>query len=479
MRFLCVALLLLAWASSAWALDVTTPAERQLSLLEYVAKRDDLSKVDKTAWDKALRSVFGGAAMKDGTDEGVTVAKSVVSAAIFFDVEPKRAARAAYDAYHDTYRWVPPPIAINYQILVLQGRKPKADPRQLAFDFPRYFNEEIAPDLASWWDEMLTADKIPALEKANVEAALAATRTLMRPMLRERLWLLVELDARREWLSQSGKNKELQEVTRALAALKDELHRDFKGVGKTPVIGNEQAPAYERYHALCKELGVSAKARPAYAGPVKPPPAEPKPQAKLEPKSEPKPPPAKPESLASPRPAPATDPTPPLKVAPQEMMVDAKEAEVRERKAEKDAGHVSPPLSGDPLVPVFPTWERVLNTTVDRWVGTPYLWGGVDHRGIDCSGFSRQVFREAFSVELPRNSRAQFATGQKVEQREMKAGDLVFFDTMDRGTVTHVGVYLGNGLFAHASSSKGVTRAELSKKYHQRAFWGSRRILKS
>ena len=75
--------------------------------------------------------------------------------------------------------------------------------------------------------------------------------------------------------------------------------------------------------------------------------------------------------------------------------------------------------------------------------------------------------------------RSQYATGAKVEQRDLKAGDLVFFDTMDRGQVTHVGVFLGNGVFAHASSSNGVARSELSRPYHQRAYWGGKRILKS
>ncbi len=142
----------LCLSAPARAYDVTTPEARKLTLLEYVAGRDDLAKADKATWDKALRVAFGGKAIKDGTDEGVTVAKSVIAAAIFYGIEPSKAAKAAYDAYHDTYRWVPPPIAINYQILAFQGRKPKATARQLAFNFPRYFNEEIAPDLATWWE---------------------------------------------------------------------------------------------------------------------------------------------------------------------------------------------------------------------------------------------------------------------------------------------------------------------------------------
>jgi cell wall-associated NlpC family hydrolase len=469
-------LIIMTAPALASAANVTTPEARKLTLLEYVAARDDLDAAEKKEWDKVLRSTFGGAAMKDGTDEGVTVAKSVIAAAVFFDVEPKKAARAAWDAYHDTYRWVPPPIAINYQILVMQGRKPKAEARQLAFDFPRYFNEEIAPDLAVWWDEMLAAGKIQEFERKDVEEALKKTRALMRPMLRGRLWQAVELDARLQWLQRAGtKGPQLTEVQRGLAALVQELHHDFKAVGNDPRIADEKTSYYDRYAALSGELRETPKPRPAYPGPVPPPKAEPQPESKRPPV------PAAPKPGPAPTPGPTvTDgqtPPPPKLQPPEAVIAEAKDAEADERKAQKNAGRQDAPLSGDPLVPPFQGWQNVLNATVDRWLGTPYLWGGVDHRGIDCSGFARQVFRETFNIELPRNSRAQFSTGVKVDQKDLDAGDLLFFDTMDRGTVTHVGVYLGSGVFAH-SASKGVSRTELAKKYHQRAFYGSRRLLK-
>ncbi|MBI5511483.1 MAG: C40 family peptidase [Deltaproteobacteria bacterium] len=474
-------LALVLGSGAAGAANVTTPEARKRTLLEYVDERDDLGAAEKKDWDKALRLAFGGAAIKDGSDEGITVAKSVVAAAIFFDVEPKRAARAAFDAYHDTYRFVPPPIAINYQILVLQGRKPAATARQLAFDFPRYFNQEIAPDLAVWWDEMLAAGAIPALERRAVEAALAATRELMRPMLRERLWRATELEARQKALA-VGPAGPKAEVKKALTELSEEIGRDFKGVGRAAAIRDPGASFYDRYAALCVELQETPKPRPSYVAAMPAPKATP--QAEAQKLPVPPPPPRPVDKPAPPmeRPAPPTEKPVPPPVAPRPppdaVIEEARDAAVSERQAQKFAGHVPAPFSGDPLVAPFGGWPKILNKTVDRWVGTPYLWGGVSHRGIDCSGFTRQVFREAFSVELPRNSREQFATGAKVERPQLKAGDLVFFDTMDRGTVTHVGVYLGDGMFAHASSSKGVTRADLAAKYHQRAFWGSRRLLR-
>ena len=68
--------------------------------------------------------------------------------------------------------------------------------------------------------------------------------------------------------------------------------------------------------------------------------------------------------------------------------------------------------------------------------------------------------------------------GVKVEWPTLKPGDMVFFDTLDRGHVTHVGVFLGDGMFAHASSSKGVTTAKLGESYYVRAYWGGKRILR-
>jgi cell wall-associated NlpC family hydrolase len=121
-------------------------------------------------------------------------------------------------------------------------------------------------------------------------------------------------------------------------------------------------------------------------------------------------------------------------------------------------------------------WRAALGSVVARWIGTPYRMGGTTRRGVDCSGFVRAVYRDAFGVELPRNSRAQHRVGQSVRKRDLAPGDLVFFDTLDRGRITHVGIYLGDGLFAHASSSRGVTRARLGKHYYQRAWVGARRL---
>lgn len=447
------------------AVDVTSSESRRQTLLEYVAGREDLTAAEKKGWEKAVRSAFGGKAIKDGTDEGVTVAKSVIAAAIFFGVKPEVASKAAYEAYHDTYRWVPPPIAINYQILKFQGRKPKAASRQLAFDFPRYFNEEIAADLVTWWDEMLEKGAIPDYEQDAVREALRATRRLMRPMLLERLLRAAEVEARAQGLrGRGGGGAALREVEDELARLRKELTHDFKGVPESREVKLAGPDYYASYSALARELGRPTEPRPTFNPAAAPPKLAP---PKVErPKTEPP-------KADKPKKDKPKDPPPTREV------IAPAQPEPSPQVAERGRERVPAPFPGDPLLPLFPGWKEAMHTAVGGWLGAPYLLGGVDRRGIDCSAFVREVFRESINVELPRNSRAQFGVGTKVEQSGLSAGDLIFFDTMDRGQVTHVGVYLGDGEFAHASSSRGVVRDKLAGRYYQRAYWGSKRILKN
>jgi len=110
------------------------------------------------------------------------------------------------------------------------------------------------------------------------------------------------------------------------------------------------------------------------------------------------------------------------------------------------------------------------------WLGTPYKWAGLTEKGIDCSAFVREVFRSSGQMELPRTSRAQYRIGEPVEKEDLLFGDLVFFKTNSRGRITHVGIYLSDDLFVHASSRQGVTVSSLSSSYYSRAYRGARRI---
>ena len=122
--------------------------------------------------------------------------------------------------------------------------------------------------------------------------------------------------------------------------------------------------------------------------------------------------------------------------------------------------------------------HRRLLHVVDRYLGVPYKWGGTTRQGMDCSAFARAIVRETYGIELPRTSRQMYDVGRVVPSRStLKPGDLVFFrDTYAGPGVSHVGVYLGSGRFAHASASQGGTIAQLSSAYFDKRYAGARRV---
>ncbi|MBP2002767.1 cell wall-associated NlpC family hydrolase [Paenibacillus shirakamiensis] len=119
--------------------------------------------------------------------------------------------------------------------------------------------------------------------------------------------------------------------------------------------------------------------------------------------------------------------------------------------------------------------DSKLDKVVDRVIGTDYKSGGTSTNGFDCSGFTQYVFAK-LGIDLPHQSGSQFRMGSSVSKGDLKAGDLVFFNTLGSG-VSHVGVFVGDGKFAHASSSKGVTISKLSDSYYTNRYVGAKRIL--
>lgn len=118
---------------------------------------------------------------------------------------------------------------------------------------------------------------------------------------------------------------------------------------------------------------------------------------------------------------------------------------------------------------------RVLDTYFNDWVGTPYRPGGWDRRGIDCSGFVQQAYAALFGIPLPRTTKMQARSGNKISQSDLKPTDLVFFKTglFNR----HVGIYRGNGHFMHVSTKRGVSLSRLDDDYWDGRFWQARRII--
>lgn len=110
-----------------------------------------------------------------------------------------------------------------------------------------------------------------------------------------------------------------------------------------------------------------------------------------------------------------------------------------------------------------------------QWRGTRYLYGGESRSGIDCSALMRHLFKDIANHLLPRTTGEQIRKGKSVGRGELRIGDLVFFRT---GTpARHVGVYIGNGEFIHASTSKGVTVSEMSNAYWKQRYETARRIV--
>lgn len=117
-----------------------------------------------------------------------------------------------------------------------------------------------------------------------------------------------------------------------------------------------------------------------------------------------------------------------------------------------------------------------LNEQFKQWQGTPYRYGGMSHRGIDCSGFVYRTFSERFNLQLPRSTSQQSKIGHEIDADALSPGDLVFFKT-GRGTGgMHVGIYDSNGLFIHASTSRGVIRSSLNNVYWRKVYWQARRL---
>jgi cell wall-associated NlpC family hydrolase len=113
---------------------------------------------------------------------------------------------------------------------------------------------------------------------------------------------------------------------------------------------------------------------------------------------------------------------------------------------------------------------------ISKMMGVSYKLGGMDENGIDCSAYTMTVYRNSISRQLPRSSAEQYKIGIPVDYNDLKFGDLVFFDTTG-DPASHVGIYLGDDLFAHASVSLGVTISSLESFYFKKRYNGARRIV--
>jgi cell wall-associated NlpC family hydrolase len=122
-------------------------------------------------------------------------------------------------------------------------------------------------------------------------------------------------------------------------------------------------------------------------------------------------------------------------------------------------------------------YKQDLMSGIMDWLGTPYFYGGTQRSGIDCSAFTGAVYRTIANITLPRTAAQQSTVGEPLKEGDkLQFGDLIFFNTRRGVYVSHVGMYLGDNLFAHASSRFGVTISSLTANYYRTRFIGARRL---
>lgn len=117
-----------------------------------------------------------------------------------------------------------------------------------------------------------------------------------------------------------------------------------------------------------------------------------------------------------------------------------------------------------------------LYEAIKEWMGTPYLYGGTTKAGVDCSAFVGHIFKEVYNKKLHRVSNDIQQDVTLISKEDLREGDIVFF-TNSKGRVSHVGIYLKDGLFAHSSTSRGVIISRLDDSYWSKHFYHGGRPL--
>jgi cell wall-associated NlpC family hydrolase len=115
-----------------------------------------------------------------------------------------------------------------------------------------------------------------------------------------------------------------------------------------------------------------------------------------------------------------------------------------------------------------------LITFLEHWYGAPYRYGGETKKGIDCSAFTSMMMDSVYDIQLPRTAQNQYNSTSKIKKDDLSQGDLVFFNTT--GGISHVGVYLANNKFVHASVSSGVMVSDMDDGYFKRRYVGATRV---
>lgn len=128
------------------------------------------------------------------------------------------------------------------------------------------------------------------------------------------------------------------------------------------------------------------------------------------------------------------------------------------------------------LVKVSSNEGKYLIQQIENYLGVRYKWGGSTSSGMDCSGFVKTVFENSVDIELPHNAKQLFDFGKKTEGSALTFGDLVFFKNVGARGISHVGIYLADSSFVHASTKRGVVVSNINSKYYQERYVSAKRI---
>jgi lipoprotein Spr len=128
-------------------------------------------------------------------------------------------------------------------------------------------------------------------------------------------------------------------------------------------------------------------------------------------------------------------------------------------------------------VPVEELSNTLLLQTIDHWWGTKYCLGGSTEHCTDCSGFTRNLMRDVYAISIPRTAREQYNSSTHIKTNEMQQGDLVFFQNSSHN-ISHVGLYIANNKFVHASVSNGVMISDLNETYWKQRYKGTGTVFK-
>ena len=120
------------------------------------------------------------------------------------------------------------------------------------------------------------------------------------------------------------------------------------------------------------------------------------------------------------------------------------------------------------------TYEKLLEQQFKKYDHVKYRYAGRSEKGFDCSGFVGIVFQNLFEIKLPRSSRDMIGVGEEISKDQLQIGDLVIFKPPG---YSHVGIYLGDGVFMHSSTQLGVTKSSIDSTYWKKYYRTSRRVL--